>query len=92
MKYTLALVLALTATTTLAADKTDVELDRAVRLQNLTVSALINGDYNLACKAQTQVVDALNKSWSAGPDLLGSAKSAQHEFCDLTNNKFVASN
>ena len=91
MKYTLALVLALTATTTLAADKTDVELDRAVRLQNLTVSALINGDYVLACKAQTQVVDALNKSWSAGPDLLGSAKSAQHEFCDLTLNK-VASN
>ena len=55
MKYTLAFVLALSATTTFAADKTDVELDRAVRLQNLTVSALINGDYNLACKAQTQV-------------------------------------
>ena len=91
MKYTLAFVLALSATTTFAADKTDVELDRAVRLQNLTVSALINGDYNLACKAQTQVVDAISKSYSAGPDLLGSARTAQREFCDLTLQK-VASN
>ena len=50
-----------------------------------------NGDYNLACKAQTQVVDAISKSYSAGPDLLGSARTAQREFCDLTLQK-VASN
>ena len=61
MKYTLAMVLALTSTLAVSAEK-DVELDRAVRLQNLSLVAVINGDYNLACKAQTQVVDALSKS------------------------------
>ena len=65
MKYTLALVLALTSTLAVSAEK-DVELDRAVRLQNLSLVAVINGDYNLACKAQTQVVDALSKSKTAG--------------------------
>ena len=90
MKYTLAMVLALTSTLAVSAEK-DVELDRAVRLQNLSLVAVINGDYNLACKAQTQVVDALSKSKTAGADLLPSAVSTKHEFCDLTDQK-VASN
>lgn len=90
MKYALALVLALTSTLAVSAEK-DVELDRAVRLQNLSLVAVINSDYNLACKAQTQVVDALSKSKTAGPDLFLSAVSTQHEFCDLTLQK-VATN
>jgi hypothetical protein len=90
MKYTLALVLALTSTLTFAADKVDVELERAVRLQNLTVVALVNDDYVLACKAQTQVVDALSKSYTASPDLLGTARSSQREFCATSLDKILA--
>lgn len=92
MKYTLALVLALTSTLASAADKVDVELERAVRLQNLTVVALINDDYALACKAQTQVVDALSKSYTASPDLLVSARSAKSEFCDASLSKTLVLN
>ena len=90
MKYSLALVLALTSSLAFAQDKVDVELERAVRLQNLTVVAVINDDYVLACKAQTQVVDALSKSYTAGPDLLASARSSQREFCDTTLSKILA--
>ena len=35
------------------------ELERAARLQNLTVIAVKNNDYNLACKAQNEAEDAL---------------------------------
>jgi hypothetical protein len=90
MKYTLALLLAVTSSWSFAAGKLDAELDRAVRLQNLTVVALINNDYELACKAQTQVVDALNKSYTASPDLVVSARLAQREFCTTTLDKLLA--
>ena len=90
MKYTLALLLAVTSSWSFAAGKLDAELDRAVRLQNLTVVALINNDYELACKAQTQVVDALSKSYTASPDLVVSARLAQREFCATTLDKLLA--
>jgi hypothetical protein len=90
MKYTLALLLAVTSSLALAVEKTDIELDRAIRFQNLTVVALINDDYELACKAQTQVVDALRRSHTASPELLGTARNAQHEFCDNSLDKLLA--
>jgi hypothetical protein len=57
------------------------ELERAARMENLSVVAIKNGNYELACKAQTQVVDALNKVQLRGEDLVGSAVAQKEDLC-----------
>ena len=58
-----------------------VELERAARMENLSVVAVKNGNYELACRAQTQVVDALNKVQLRGQDLVGSAVAQKEDLC-----------
>jgi hypothetical protein len=57
------------------------ELERAARMENLSVVAVKNGNYELACRAQTQVVDALNKVQLRGEDLVGSAVAQKEDLC-----------
>jgi len=80
------LALAVTSVTVAAAtfvtsNSKQVELERAARMENLSVVAVKNGNYELACKAQTQVVDALTKIRVKGEDLVGSAIAQKEDLC-----------
>jgi hypothetical protein len=57
------------------------QFERAARLQNLSVVAVKNKDFNLACKAQIEVVDALAKAQVKGHDLVGTATQNKKELC-----------
>ncbi len=57
------------------------ELERATRMENLSVVAVKNGNFELACRAQTQVVDALTKVQLHGEDLIGSAVAQKEDLC-----------
>jgi hypothetical protein len=57
------------------------QFERAARLQNLSVVAVKNKDFDLACKAQTEVVDALAKAQVKGHDLIGTATQNKIELC-----------
>jgi len=57
------------------------EFERAVRLQNLSVVAVKNGDYAMACRAQRQVADALVKANTRGGDIYNSVSQYNLEFC-----------
>jgi len=67
--------------TYLTSNSKQVELERAARMENLSVVAVKNGNYELACKAQTQVVDALTKIRVNGQDLVGSAVAQKEDLC-----------
>ena len=43
--------------------------------------AVKNEDFDLACKAQTEVVDALAKAHVKGHDLVGTATQNKTELC-----------
>jgi flagellar basal body-associated protein FliL len=82
----LSLALAATSVTVAAAtfvtsNSKQAELERAARMENLSVVAVKNGNYELACKAQTQVVDALTKIRVNGQDLVGSAVAQKDDLC-----------
>ena len=57
------------------------QFERAARLQNLSVVAVKNKDFDLACKAQIEVVDALARAHVKGHDLVGSATQNRKELC-----------
>ena len=67
--------------TYLTSNSKQVELERAARLSDLSVTAVQKGDYDLACKAQSQVVDALIKVHTKGDDLVGAAVKQKEEVC-----------
>ena len=67
--------------TYLTSNSNQVELERAARMENLSVLAVKNGNYDLACKAQLQVVDALSKARLQGQDLVGSAVAQKNDLC-----------
>jgi hypothetical protein len=50
-------------------------------MEYLSVLAVKNGNYDLACKAQLQVVDALSKARLQGQDLVGSAVAQKNDLC-----------
>jgi hypothetical protein len=58
-----------------------VELERATRLSDLSVTAVKSGNFELACKAQSQVVDALGKVHTKGDDLVGAAVKQKEDVC-----------
>lgn len=58
-----------------------VQLERATRLSTLSTVAVKNGDYELACKAQREVVDALYLAHVRGKDLIGTADQQRVDFC-----------
>ena len=57
------------------------EFERVTRLENLSVIAVKNGDFALACRAQRQVADALVKAHAKGGDLYGEVSKNNQEFC-----------
>jgi hypothetical protein len=67
--------------TYLTSNSKQVELERATRLSDLSVTAVKKGDYDLACKAQSQVVEALSKVHTKGEDLVGSAVKQKEDVC-----------
>jgi hypothetical protein len=67
--------------TYLTSNYNQVELERAARMENLSTLAVKNGNFDLACKAQTQVVDALSKTQLRGQDLVGSAVAQKNDLC-----------
>jgi hypothetical protein len=76
-----AVSIATASATYLTSNFKQAELERATRMENLSVVAVKNGNYDLACKAQTQVVDALTKSRVKGEDLVGSAMAQKEDLC-----------
>lgn len=57
------------------------ELERATRLSDLSVTAVKSGNFELACRAQSQVVDALVKVHTNGEDLVGLAVKQKEDVC-----------
>lgn len=83
-----ATLVAITSITSIAASTAFVqetsqhaELERALRLSNLSVIAVRNGDYALACRAQRELADAVVKAHAVGPDLYTVASQYNKEFC-----------
>jgi hypothetical protein len=67
--------------TYLTSNSKQAELERAARLSDLSVTAVKSGDFELACKAQSQVVDALIKVHTKGDDLVGLAVKQTEDVC-----------
>jgi hypothetical protein len=76
-----AVSIATASATFVTSNSKQAELERASRMENLSVVAVKNGNYELACKAQTQVVDALTKGRVRGEDLVGSAIAQKEDLC-----------
>lgn len=91
MKFTktkIAAVAAILAVTSVAASAALVketiahdEFERAVRLQNLSVVAVQNGDYALACRAQRNVADALVKAGNRSHDIYQAVAQQNRDYC-----------
>ena len=58
------------------------ELEAVSRLQNLTLIAIGNKDYVLACKSQTEAEQYLGKVHSKAEDLLGMIHKSNQELCN----------
>jgi len=57
------------------------ELERAARLQNLSVIAINNKDYVLACKSQTEAEKALFRANLRSDDVLGMLDKSSSDLC-----------
>jgi Na+-translocating ferredoxin:NAD+ oxidoreductase RnfG subunit len=57
------------------------ELERAARLQNLSVIAVNNKDYALACKSQTEAEKALFRANLRSDDVLGMLDKSSSDLC-----------
>ena len=57
------------------------EFERAARMQTLSVVAVKNGNYELACRAQRDAVLSLERAHSYGPDIYGQSVLNVKEFC-----------
>jgi Na+-translocating ferredoxin:NAD+ oxidoreductase RnfG subunit len=58
------------------------ELEAVSRLQNLTLIAIGNKDYVLACKSQSEAEEYLGKVHSKAEDLLGMIHKTNQELCN----------
>ena len=57
------------------------ELERAARLQNLSVIAVNNKDYALACKSQAEAEKAIAQANLRSEDVLGMVNKSSIELC-----------
>ena len=57
------------------------EFERAARMETLSLVAVKNGDYKLACKAQREAVVALANAKAKGADIYGQSIMNVKEFC-----------
>jgi Na+-translocating ferredoxin:NAD+ oxidoreductase RnfG subunit len=67
------------------------ELERAARLQNLSVIAIKNNDFALACKAQTEAEKALSQANLRSEEVVGRVNKSSDELCSKAA-KVIASN
>ena len=88
LKTKLSLLVAILALTSFAATAALVrenaqhkEFERAVRMETLSVVAVKNKDYELACKAQREAVNALANAKAKGADIYGQSVLNVKEFC-----------
>jgi Na+-translocating ferredoxin:NAD+ oxidoreductase RnfG subunit len=58
------------------------ELEAVSRLQNLTLIAIENKDFVLACKSQTEAEQYLGKVHSKAEDLLGMIHKSNQDLCN----------
>ena len=89
VRLSLIIVAAVAAVSTTVAASTFIqsneklhELERAARLQNLTLIAIGNKDYVLACKSQTEAEQYLGKVHSKAEDLLGMIHKSNQDLCN----------
>lgn len=66
------------------------ELERAARLQNLSVIAVKNNDFALACKAQAEAEKALIQANLHSEDVVGMLDKSRSELCSK-DPKVIAS-
>ena len=57
------------------------EFERAARMETLSLVAVKNKDYELACKAQREAVVALANAKAKGADIYGQSVMNVKEFC-----------
>jgi len=57
------------------------EFERAVRMEALSVVAVKNGDYDLACKAQREAINSFARASSKGGDIYSQSLNNAKEFC-----------
>ena len=65
------------------------ELERAVRLQNLSDIAVRNNDFALACKAQTEAEKALSQANLRSEDVVGMVDKSRVELCSKATKVIV---
>ena len=97
VRLSLIIVAAVAAVSTTVAASTFIqsneklhELERAARLQNLSVIAVKNNDFVLACKAQAEAEKALTQANLRTQDLVGMVNKSSSELCSKAA-KVVAS-
>ena len=66
------------------------ELERAVRLQNLSDIAVRNNDFALACKAQTEAEKALSQANLRSEDVVGMVDKSRVELCSKATKVIVS--
>ncbi len=66
------------------------ELERAVRLQNLSDIAVRNNDFALACKAQTEAEKALSQANLRSQDVVGMVDKSRVELCSKATKVIVS--
>ena len=66
------------------------ELERAVRLQNLSDIAVRNNDFVLACKAQTEAEKALSQANLRSEDVVGMVDKSRVELCSKATKVIVS--
>ena len=88
VRLSLIIVAAVAAVSTTVAASTFIqsneklqELERAARLQNLSVIAIKNNDFALACKAQAEAEKALTQANLRSEDVVGMVNKSSSELC-----------
>ena len=66
------------------------ELERAARLQNLSVIAIKNNDFALACKSQTEAEKALSQANLRSEDVVGMVDKSRVELCSKATKVIVS--
>ena len=97
VRLSLIIVAAVAAISTTVAASTFVqsneklhELERAVRLQNLSDIAVRNKDFALACKAQTEAEKALSQANLRSEDVVGMVDKSRVELCSKATKVIVS--
>jgi Na+-translocating ferredoxin:NAD+ oxidoreductase RnfG subunit len=97
VRLSLIIVAAVAAISTTVAASTFVqsneklyELERAVRLQNLSDIAVRNNDFALACKTQTEAEKALSQANLRSEDVVGMVDKSRVELCSKATKVIVS--